>query len=294
MNFIDYYQVLGVSKTATEDEIKKAYRRLAKQYHPDANPNNAEAHKKFQQINEANEVLSDTEKRKKYDKYGKDWEHGEQYEKARQQYQRNPFEGYTYEHTGDGDSSFSDFFSSLFGGGGFGGFGGSSRRQQARSFAQDVQATMQVNLSQLFSSQKQTVTVNGKNIRITIPAGIQNGQSLTLKGHGVNGGNLIVTFQVINDTDYELKGLDLHKSQPIDLYTAMLGGEVVVDTPHGKLKLKVKPETQNNATMRLKGKGFPKFNAEGHFGDLYLIFDVKLPTNLTEKQRKLFEELSKA
>lgn len=291
MDFIDYYKVLGISKTASDDEIKKAYRKLAKQYHPDANPNNADAHKKFQQINEANEVLSDPEKRKKYDKYGKDWEHGEAYERARQQQQHNPFAGYTYEHGGDFDGGFSDFFSTLFGGGGSH-FGGGGRRTQARSFAQDVQATMQVNLSQLFHSHKQTVTVNGKNIRITIPAGIQNEQSLTLKGHGVNGGNLIVTFQVINDTDYELRGNDLYKDQQIGLYTAMLGSDLTIDTPHGKLRLKIKPETQNNSKMRLKGKGFPRFNADGHYGDLYLNFVVSLPTNLTEREKKLFEELA--
>ncbi|MBS1743653.1 MAG: J domain-containing protein [Bacteroidetes bacterium] len=295
MEFIDYYKVLGVDKSADADTIKKAYRKLARKYHPDVNPNDKDAHKKFQQINEANEVLSDAEKRKKYDLYGKDWEHGE----ARQQYynaqrQSQPFGngGGQFSYSGDfDDSGFSDFFSSLFGGG--------AKRSQAKFRGQDVNATLEVQLSNAFHTHQQTFSINGKNIRITIPAGIENGQVIKLKGHGNPGqnggpnGDLYLTFQLINNTPFKRMNNDLYLSQEIDLYTAVLGGDLTIDTPHGKIKLKVKPETQNNTRIRVKGKGFPVYKSEGNFGDLYVTYTVKIPQNLTEKQRQLFTELSK-
>lgn len=289
MEFIDYYKVLGIQKNATAEEIKKAYRKLARQYHPDTNQNDAGANKKFQQINEANEVLSDPEKRKKYDKYGKDWQHGDAYEQqARQQQYRSTqfdggFEGF------ENEGGFSDFFSSMFGG------GRSSKRK-----GQDINATFQMNLSDAFKTHPQTITVNGKNIRITIPAGVENGQVIKLRGYGQPGhnggpaGDLFLTFQLYNDTAFRRTGNDLQLTQEIDLYTAMLGGDVQLDTLHGKLKLKVKPETQNNTKVKIKGKGFPLYKQEGHFGDLYITYSVRLPSNLTEQQKKLFEELRKS
>ena len=294
MEFIDYYKVLGVSKTATVDEIKKAYRKLARQYHPDANPNDATANKKFQQINEANEVLSDPDKRKKYDKYGKDWQHGEAYEQqARQQQQ------YAQQFRGGGDSfegfenegGFSDFFSSMFGGGG--------GRRNMKQKGQDINATFQMSLSSAFKTHQQTITVNGKNIRITVPAGVEDGQVIKLKGYGQPGhnggiaGDLFLTFKLNNDTGYKRVGNDLQRTQETDLYTAMLGGDVNLDTLHGKLKLKVKPETQNNTKVKVKGKGFPVYKQEGVFGDLYITYSVKLPEQLSDKEQKLFEELQK-
>jgi len=292
MDYIDYYKILGITKTATTDEIKKAYRKLARKFHPDVNPNDKEAHKKFQEINEANEVLSDPEKRKKYDKYGKDWQHGEAQEQARRSYQQSyDFGGQQYSEDMGGDR-FSDFFSSLFGNGG--------RRSSTKYRGQDLNASLQLNLSEVFETHKKTITINGKNIRITIPAGIENGQVIKLKGYGepgVNGGpngDLYITFSIKNDTSFKKMGNDLYLIQEIDLYTAMLGGELTIDTMHGKIKLKVKPETQNNTKIRVKGKGAPVYKSEGHYGDLYVTYQVKLPQNLTEKQRQLFTELSKS
>ena len=289
MEFIDYYKVLNLAKSATPEEIKKAYRKLARQFHPDTNQNDATAHKKFQQINEANEVLSDPEKRKKYDKYGKDWQHGDAYEQqARQQHQNaQQFRGGGFEGF-ENEGGFSDFFSSMFGGGG-------ARRGKQKG--QDINATFQMNQSAAFKTHQQTITVNGKNIRITIPAGVEDGQVIKLKGYGhavSNGGtsgDLYLTFKLNNDTGYKRIGNDLQVTTEIDLYTALLGGDANIDTPHGKLKLKVKPETQNNTRIRAKGKGFPIYKQEGSFGDLYVTYTVKLPTDLSDKEKELLMQL---
>jgi curved DNA-binding protein len=289
MEFIDYYNVLGLQKNATADDIKKAYRKLAKQFHPDANPDDDTAKKKFQQINEANEVLSDVENRKKYDKYGKDWQHSEAFDQQARQRQQ-----YSQQFGGnDSDGGFSDFFSSMFGGGGGG------RRSTGKQKGQDLNANFQLNLSDTFKTHQQTITVNGKNIRITIPAGIEDGQVIKLKGYGQaspNGGvagDLYLTFKLNNDTFFKRVGNDLQITQEIDLYTAVLGGEITLNTLHGKVKLKVKPETQNNTKIRLKGKGFPVYKQEDVFGDLFVTYLIKLPTNLSEKEIELFTALQK-
>ena len=291
MEFIDYYNILGVDKKASEDEIKKAYRKLARKLHPDLNPNDKEAHKKFQQINEANEVLSDPEKRKKYDQYGKDWMHADQFEKQKQYQRSSPGGGYTYSE-GFGEDSFSDFFASMFG-------GSPGGRSRARFRGEDYQAELQLSLSDVFTTHKQTITIGDKKIRITIPAGIENGQKIKLKGYGgqgVNGGpngDLYITFHIANNTSFKRDGDNLHKTVELDLYTAVLGGEVTIDTLSGKIKLKVPPETQNNTITRLKGKGFPVYKKEGVSGDLFITYQVKLPTRLTEKEKELFRELAK-
>jgi curved DNA-binding protein len=289
MEFIDYYNVLGLQKNATADDIKKAYRKLAKQFHPDANPDDDTAKKKFQQINEANEVLSDVENRKKYDKYGKDWQHSEAFDQQARQRQQ-----YSQQFGGnDSDGGFSDFFSSMFGGGGGG------RRSTGKQKGQDLNANFQLNLSDTFKTHQQTITVNGKNIRITIPAGIEDGQVIKLKAYGQaspNGGvagDLYLTFKLNNDTFFKRVGNDLQITQEIDLYTAVLGGEITLNTLHGKVKLKVKPETQNNTKIRLKGKGFPVYKQEDVFGDLFVTYLIKLPTNLSEKEIELFTALQK-
>jgi curved DNA-binding protein len=298
MDFVDYYKTLGVAKNASSEDIKKAYRKLARKFHPDVNPNDKEAHKKFQQINEANEVLSDPEKRKKYDQYGENWKHAEQYEQARQQQGQQGAggfggfggQGYTYSSGDEGD--FSDFFESLFG-------GARGRRSQAKYRGQDYNAELQLSLTDAYITHKQTLTINGKNVRITIPAGVENGQQIKLKGYGspgVNGGpngDLFITFVIKNDTALRREGNNLYKNEDIDLYTALLGGEKTIDTLSGKIKLKVTPETQNGTRIRLKGKGFPVYKKEGQFGDLYITWNVKLPTNLTARQKELFTELSK-
>lgn len=301
MEFVDYYKILGIKKDASLEDIKKAYRKLARKYHPDLNPNNKEANKQFQQINEANEVLSDPENRKKYDKYGKDWKHAEQYEKA-QHAQRQSGGRNRREQTfggaqgGEDFSDFSDFFGSMFGGQSGGGMGG----RQAKFRGQDFNAEVQLNLIDAYQTHQQTLSVNGKNIRITIPAGIENGQTIKIAGHGgpgVNGGpagDLFITFSIVNDTKFKREGSNLYATVDLNLYTAVLGGEITIDTLSGKVKLKVPPETQNGTKVKLKGKGFPFYKKEGQFGDLFITYAVKIPSNLTEKQKKLFTELSKS
>ena len=304
MEFIDYYKVLGLPNTATQDEIKKAYRKLARKYHPDVNPNAEEAKKSFQQINEANEVLSDPEKRKKYDQYGKDWEHAEAYEEAKKQKARqgdfgqSDFGGggnyhqYSSSDFGDGQD-FSDFFSSMFGGS----RNSSSRTAQFRG--QDFNATLQLTDKDVYTTQKQVLTLNDKKIRITIPAGVENGQTIKIKGHGgegVNGGpkgDLYITFQITPDAQFKRIGADLYATQNIDLFTAVLGGDAVINTFTDKVKLKVTAGTQNGTKVRLKGKGFPKYKIDGEFGDLYITYNVVVPTDLSEEQKDLFTKLSK-
>jgi curved DNA-binding protein len=298
MDFIDYYQVLGINKNATEEEIKKAYRKLARKYHPDLNPNDKEANKKFQQINEANEVLSDPEKRKKYDQYGKDWKHAEEFEKAKQSRQQwasagGPAEGYSGFSGAFDEEGFSDFFQSMFGS------AGRRRSGQAKFRGEDYNAELHLTLRDAHKTHQQVLKVNDKNIRITIPAGVENGQIIKLKGHGgpgINGGpngDLYITFVIADDPQFKRIGNDLYTTANLDLYTAVLGGEITVDTLDGKVKLKVKPETQNGTVMRLKGKGFPVYKKEDAAGDLYITFSIKIPTHLTEKQKELFRELQR-
>jgi len=294
MEYIDYYKILGVDKNASDEDIKKAYRKLARKYHPDLNPNDKEANKKFQQINEANEVLGDPEKRKKYDQYGKDWKHAEQFEQARQSQGRGSGQ-WGQPFTGDFEGSdFSDFFESLFGGGGSGPRG---RSRQTKFRGQDIEGQFQLNLTDAYKTHQQTFTVNGKNIRITIPAGSENGQKIRIAGHGepgINGGpngDLYITFHIVNNTKFRRHGNDLYTTVDIDLYSALLGGDITVDTMDGKIKLKVAPETQNGTKVRLKGKGFPVYKKDNEFGDLIITYNVKLPTNLSEKQKELFRQL---
>jgi curved DNA-binding protein len=279
MEFVDYYQTLELSRNASADDIKKAYRKLAKKYHPDANPNDAGAKKKFQEINEANEVLGDAENRKKYDKYGKDWQHSNAFEQHARQ--RQQYGGY------ENEGGFSDFFSSMFGGSGRG------RKQRG----QDLLADLEINLTDVFATHQKTITVNDKNIRINIPAGTDTGQKIKLGGYGnpsPNGGetgDLIITFKINNNTAYKRIGNDLHLTHSIDIYKAILGGDVELTTLHGKVKLKVKQETQNNTKIRLKGKGMPAYKQDAVFGDLILTYNVETPTNLTVKEIELYREL---
>jgi len=297
MEFIDYYKILGIDKNASQEDIKKAYRKLARKHHPDLNPNDKEAHKKFQQINEANEVLGDQENRKKYDQYGKDWKHGEEFEKARkQQRQYADTRGHGGESFSGGftEDDFSEFFSSMFGGSRTGG-----RRHETKFRGQDYQAELHLNLEDAYTTHKQTLTVDGKNIRITIPAGVEDGQKIKLKGHGGPGikggpnGDLYITFQITDHPKFKRSGNDLHTTEDLDLYTAVLGGEATIETLSGKVKLKVSPETQNGNKIRLRGKGFPVYKKDNEFGDLYITYRIKLPVNLSEKEKELFRELVK-
>jgi len=292
MQFIDYYKILEIPKTADEAAIKKAYRRLARKYHPDLSPNDPEAEKKFKQLNEANEVLSNPENRKKYDQYGKDWKHAEEFEKAGHQPNQSRSAGSQQSSSGfSGD--FSDFFQSMYG------EQASSRSQQSRFRGQDLNAELHLILKDVLSSKKQTLTVNGKNIRITIPAGVENGQVIKISGHGSPGsnrgpnGNLYITFLIADDPVFKRDGSNIYITVNIDLYTALLGGEALIGTLDGKVKMKVPPETQPGLKVKLKGKGMPVYKKEGVFGDLYVTYAVTLPVNLSDKEKELFTELSK-
>lgn len=304
MAYIDYYGVLGVNKTATQDEIKKAFKKLARKYHPDLNPNDPTAKQKFQEINEANEVLGDPEKRKKYDAYGENWKHADEFEAQQRHYhQQNGTNEAFWSSDGSHFSSsftghpgdFSDFFEELFGKG--------SRHSNPNSVGfkgQDFNAELHLSLHDAAETHKQILDVNGKKIRITVPAGIADGQTIKLSGQGgpgLNGGpsgDLYITFVIAEDPVYKRHGDNLYMNVFIDLYTAILGGEIIIDTLNGKIKLKIKPETQNGTKARLKGKGFPVYKEEGKFGDLLITLNVTLPTNLTDKQKELFKELQNA
>ncbi len=295
MDFVDYYKLLGIDKSATPKEIRSAYRKLARKYHPDLNPNDKDANKNFQQINEANEVLSDPEKRKKYDQYGKDWKHTEQYEPGSNTGEQQSYsEGKRYSGM-KSEGDFSDFFEAMFGGGADAG-----RRRHVKYRGEDYNAELHLELEDALKTHKQTLTVNSKKIRINIPAGIENGQVIKIQGHGgagINGGpngDLYIKFTIANHSDIKRSGNDLYTKVNLELYTAVLGGEITIDTLTGKVKLKVKPETQNGTKIKLTGKGFPVYKNEGQFGDLYITYEVKIPTNLTEKQKTLFAELSES
>lgn len=288
---MDYYKILDINKSASEADIKKAYRKMARKYHPDVNPNDKAAEQKFKEINEANEVLSNPENRKKYDAYGDNWKHGDAYANAGQQnYQRPPNQG-----GGGFDNDFSDFFGSMFGGAG----GARGGRGGVKYKGADLYAELSLDLKEVFETHKRELTVNGKNIRITIPAGIKDGQIIKIPGYGGDGlnggpkGDLQIEISVANHTKFKIDNNDLHQTVALDLYKAVLGGELIVDTFDGKAKLKVAPETQTGTKVKLKGKGLPVYKSEGNFGDLYITYNITLPTNLTEKEKELFDELSK-
>ncbi len=295
MTFVDYYRTLGIDKSATPKDIKNAYRKLARKYHPDLNPNDQDAKKNFQQINEANEVLSDPEKRKKYDQYGIDWQHAKEYEKANQEQQQSAGSRRAGNSGARSEADFSDFFESMFGRA-----SGGSQSRQMRFRGEDYNAEIHLNLIDAYETHQQTLTVNGKKIRITIPAGIENGQTIKISGHGspgMNGGpngDLYITFSIANHHVFKRLGNNLYATVDLDLYTAVLGGKIILDTLNGQVRLKVKPETQNGSKVKLKGKGFPVYRHDGQFGDLLVSWSIKIPTNLTDKQKELFTQLSKS
>lgn len=318
MSFIDYYKVLGVDRSATQTDIRKAFRRLAKQYHPDTNKDDPQAQERFQEINEANEVLSDPEKRKRYDEYGEHWVHAEEYEAQRRQYQQQygsgaqgtygTYGGFTgqgfggFDFGGFGDFSrsenntggFSDFFEQLFGG-----TRSHRRTTNSRPHGQDYEAELHLTLRDAAETHKQILNVNGKQIRVTIPAGVTDGQRLKLRGHGGEAphggikGDLYITFRIAEDPIFKRTGNDLHLTVSIPVTTAVLGGEVTVPTLTGNVRLKAVPGTQPGSKLRLRGKGFPIYRREGSYGDLIVTFSVTIPTTLSPRQRQLYEELQR-
>ena len=294
MAFIDYYKILGIDKSASDKDVKKAYRKLARKYHPDLNPNDKTAEKKFKEVNEANEVLSNPGNRKKYDQYGENWQRSEEYEKQQQQqrqYQRNAQRSNFSQYA---DGTFSDFYESMFGEA-----TSRSRGSNLKFRGQDLNAELHLDLKDVYKTHKRTLTINGKNIRLNIPAGVKNGQIIKIKGHGgqgINGGpkgDLYIKFSLVNNTQFRRDNDNLHLTIDLDLYKAMLGGDVTIDTFDGKVKLKLKSETQKGTKVKLKGKGFPRYKKEGQFGDLFITYQIKIPENLTEKEKQLFKELAK-
>ncbi|MCC3160736.1 J domain-containing protein [Hymenobacter sp. 15J16-1T3B] len=305
MDYKDYYKILGVEKTATKDQIKKAYRKLARQYHPDVNPNDPEAERKFKEANEANEVLSDDEKRQKYDQLGADWQRYQQ--AGGRGGQGGGFDWSQYAGQGGaggfggfggggfgGDADFSDFFSSIFGG--MGGAGGA--RSSRPAAGQDYQAEMELTLEEAYHGGPRTVNVNGKSLRLTIKPGVEDGQTIRLRdqgGPGRNGGpngSLLITFRIRPDARYVRTGHDLTMDVPVSLFKALLGGEQVVETLGGPVKIKLKPETANNTRLRLRGKGFPVYGHAGQHGDLYLRLQVELPQHLSDQEKDLVRQLA--
>lgn len=299
MEYKDYYQILGVDKSASKEEIKRKYKKLARKYHPDVNPGNKEAEDKFKAINEAHEVLSDDEKRKKYDVLGADWQRYEQSGGAggfnwEQYAQGGRTRSQHYSGTGFDESDFSDFFSSIFGDMG----SSRSRHRSMASKGRDYSAELTLTMEEAYRGVQKTITVNNKNLRITIKPGVEDGQTIRLKGSGgpgINGGengDLYITLRLAADPRYTRQGSGLYVDAQVPVYKAALGGDALVHYPDGQVKITIKPGTQNGTLLRLKGKGFPVYNQPGQHGDLYVRVNLQLPQNLTEQEKSLFRQLA--
>lgn len=309
MEYKDYYKTLGVDKKASQEEIKKAYRKLAIKYHPDKNQGDKAAEEKFKEIGEANEVLSDPEKRKLYDELGSNWK---QYQQAgynpgagrRKQYQESQG-GQYYTFEGDpsdffgGSSDFSDFFKSFFGSrtgraGGYSGsqgFGGSN----ANTPGSDLSGEIDISLQEAFAGTERILDTGTKKIKVKIKPGAYDGLKLRVKGKGEKGrggqdGNLYLTIKVQTNSIYKRKGNDLYMEVPVDLFTALLGGKQEVQTLSGKVNVTIAEGTQNGKQLRLKGKGMPVYGKNKN-GDLYVKLVVKLPEKLNARQKELVKEL---
>ncbi len=303
MEYRDYYKILGVNRKASQKEIKKAYRKLAVKYHPDKNQGNKDAEEKFKQISEAYEVLGDSNKRKKYDTLGKNWnsfQSGQTYSGG------NPFEDFNFgqgsnymdlEDFMNGSNQFSDFFNAFFSG---------SKRAKSANYrdswtnvqqAADYETTIEITLEEAYHGTSRIIQLENEKIRIRIKPGITDNQNLRIKGKGQkasNGqidGDLYVRIKVLKHSKFKRKENDLYLTHKINLFTAVLGGEIFIETIDGKVKLPIKAGTQNGKTFRLKNKGMPVYNSKNQFGNLYVKIEVQIPEKLTNKQRKHFEEL---
>ncbi|WP_276374542.1 J domain-containing protein [Chryseolinea sp. H1M3-3] len=304
MDYKDYYKILGVDKKASQDEIKKAYRKLAVKYHPDKNKDNKVAEEKFKQINEANEVLSDPVKRKKYDELGENWRQYEHAGAGGRPRGSRPGNGQDGPFTFEGDfsdifgqeggSGFSDFFEQFFGRGAAG--GGRQSRQSGTFKGQDYQTEMEITLEEAYHGASRLIQLEDEKLRITTKPGAYDDQRLRIKGKGGKGskgnhGDLYVRIHVTPHPRYVRKGDDLYATHSIDLFTAVLGGSTIVDTLSGQVKVKIAPGTQSGKTIRIKGKGMPVYGDANIFGDLYVQLQIHIPESLTDKQRELFEQL---
>lgn len=319
MEYKDYYAILGVSKNATEDEIKKAYRKLARKYHPDVNPGDATAENKFKDINEAQEVLLDPEKRKLYDRFGTQWK---QYQQAGgqaqdfdwSQWQGQPGGQRTYrtvnpeefEELFGAQGGFSDFFESLFGGGmggrpGGGDFGGFTQQQVRPRRGRDQEHTIEISLEEAFHGTTRTLEwEDGRKIEAKIPRGVKTGSRVRLGGQGGSGsgggqvGDLYLRVKVRPHDRFQREGDDLKTTVPVDLYTAVLGGKVPVSSLDRTVNLTIPPETDNGKQFRLRGLGMPNLQNPDKRGDLYAIVSIQIPHNLSKEEKQLFRQLKEA
>jgi curved DNA-binding protein len=302
MEFKDYYKILGVDKNATKDDIKKVFRRLAKKYHPDKNPGDKVSEEKFKEVTEANEVLSDPEKRKKYDQLGSNWK---QYQNAgseanygyRNYQQGNQGNGTSYSGNFDelfgNVGGFSDFFESFFGG-----RTNYSKQSHPRK-GKDYEASLSISLEEAHHGTEKEFTLDGKKIRIKITPGIEHGKKLRLKHQGSEGisggekGDLYINIKIENHAHFERNGNDLYCNLDVDLYTAILGGKKPLKTLDGKtINVNIPPETESDTSFRIKEMGMNHSNKPGLRGDLFVKINVKIPKHLSSKEIELFKELS--
>lgn len=299
----DYYNILGLDKKASAEAIKKAYRKLAVKYHPDKNQGNKEAEEKFKELNEAYEVISDPEKRKKYDQFGANWNQvnggGQQGGNA---YSNGAGQGRSYRYEGDGaeffgqGGDFSDIFGGFFNSAGAGGTG-SRKRGSRKMKGQDYNAEMTISLEDAWHGAAKIVTVNEQKIRINLKPGAYSGLTIRLAGKGAPGinegeaGDLYIAIQVSPHPMYKREGDQLRQTVPVDLFTAVLGGDKEVNTFTGPIKIKIPAGTQNGKVLRIKGKGMPVYDKPGEKGDMLLELQVMIPENLTHEQKELFNQL---
>ena len=312
MDYKDYYKTLGVEKSATQDEIKRAFRKLAVKYHPDKNKGNKQAEEKFKEISEANEVLSDPEKRKKYDQFGSQWQQYQQYggqsgggfDWSQFANQGGGQRSYHYEgNLGDmfAGEGYSDFFDMLFGQSGISGFGGrKSRTGRTRSMkGQDAYAELPITLEEAYNGVSKVFQVDGQSIKLNIKPGIEDGHILKIPGKGEAGygggsaGDLLITIHVMNHAQFERTGDDLNAGLNVDLYTAVLGGKVPFRSLKGNVKIDIPKGTQNGKILRLQKLGMPVYGKKDEFGNLYLKINVQVPSNLSNKEIELFKQLQK-
>jgi len=302
MDYKDYYKILGVDKTVGKDELRDKYRKLARKYHPDVNTTDKDATKKFAEISEAYEVLSDDEKRKKYDELGSDWERyqtagqGDQFDWAKYANRGNgQARGgeRTWEEFFAGGANASDFFKNIFGQGFREAAGGSFARK-----GDDLHAELSISLEETFSGGVEVLTVGDQKIRLTLKPGIWDRQTIRIEGKGLPGargspnGDLFITFLLQPHPLYRLDGTDLHMDIPVSVYAALLGATQEVKTISGTYKIKIPPETQNGTVFRLKGRGFPVYGSPGKHGDLFLRTVLKLPEKLDSRETALIRELA--
>jgi len=314
MEYKNYYQILGVGRNADEKEIKRAFRRLARQHHPDVNPGNAGAEERFKEINEAYEVLSDPGKRNKYDRLGADWNRWQQAGGRPADFDWGPWatgapggrEQRVHVRYGTpedlqdlfgGASPFSDFFSQIFGGVGTGAAPGGFEYRVRPQRGQDYEQEVEIGLREVYQGATRVLQKNGRRLEVRIPPGARTGTRVRVAGEGGPGtgggaaGDLYLRIKVSPDPKFERRDDDLHVTVPVDLYTAILGGQAQVLTLNSPVKLTVPAGTQNGRVFRLRGKGLPRLQQPEQHGDLYAKVDVRLPMHLTPRQRELFEEL---